>query len=182
MKLVLAALLAAVFAVGTLAVSTTTSHAGSRTVDITPGTKAYRSHKCKRCRHHRKAHRHRHKHRAYHRRHKRHSAHRRHARKRYAHKHYARKHYARKHHARRYSRHVHGARHRVRRPGYTFHYAGFWYASVWWVPVRVDRQHGRHLSHPEWCRQQYGRYYHERSNTYLASDGIAYRCLRPKGF
>ena len=28
-------------------------------------------------------------------------------------------------------------RYRVRRPGYTYHYAGYWYSAAWWVPVRT---------------------------------------------
>lgn len=189
MRLFLAAAFAALLAVGVLAMSPSASQAGSRSADIAVGTKAYRSHTCKNCKHHRAHRRHRHKHHAHHRSHKRHSAHRRHARKHHVHhysrhathRRHARKHHVRKRYARHYSRHAHGARYHTRRPGYTFHYAGFWYASIWWVPVRTDHRSGRHLNHPEWCRQQYGRYYHARSNTYLASDGIAYRCLRPKG-
>lgn len=130
----------------------------SRSVHINLGTKAYR----KRQRHHR---RHRTKRHAYHRSHRRHGAHRRHTRPR--------------HH---YSRRAHGPRYRARRPGYTYHYAGYWYAAARWVPVRVGSHGGRHLSHAEWCYQQYGAYYHARSNTYLASDGNAYHCIRPSGW
>ncbi len=94
----------------------------------------------------------------------------------------------RKHHARhrrhsrsahRYSRRAHGQRYRSRRSGYTYQYAGYWYSSQWWVPVLVDNSHSRTLSQAKWCRQQYGIYYDRRSNTYQASNGHRYRCIRP---
>ena len=86
----------------------------------------------------------------------------------------------RKHHAaHRYNRRAHGHRYRSRRSGYTYQYAGYWYSSQWWVPVLVDNSHSRTLSHGKWCRQQYGIYYDRRSNTYQASNGRRYRCIRP---
>ena len=43
----------------------------------------------------------------------------------------------------------------------------------------ADSYGGRHLSHGEWCREQYGRYYNPYTNTYRASDGHHYKCIRP---
>ena len=79
----------------------------------------------------------------------------------------------------RYNRRVHGPRYRSRRAGYVYKYAGYWYSRKWWVPVRADSYGGRHLSHTEWCREQYGRYYNPYTNTYRASDGHHYKCIRP---
>ena len=79
-----------------------------------------------------------------------------------------------------YDRRVHGPRYRTRRAGYIYKYAGYWYSRKWWVPVRAHSYGGGHLSHREWCREQYGRYYDPYSNTYSASDGRSYRCIRPK--
>ena len=81
----------------------------------------------------------------------------------------------------RYDRHRHGPRYRARRSGYTYQYAGYWYSSQWWVPVRIDSYGDEDLSHAEWCDEQYGDYYDARTNTYEASDGLTYRCIRPQG-
>ena len=56
-----------------------------------------------------------------------------------------------------------------------------WYSSQWWVPVRVDSYADEDMSHSEWCDEQYGDYYDPRTNTYEASDGRSYRCIRPRG-
>ena len=84
--------------------------------------------------------------------------------------------------ARRYDRRAHGPRHRKHRAGYDYHYAGYWYSVVWWIPVRADSFGAHILNHAEWCRHQYGHYYDVRSNTYRASDGYSYRCIRPGGW
>ncbi len=92
------------------------------------------------------------------------------------------RHAAHRHHRRsahRYSRRAHGHRYRSRRSGYSYQYAGYWYSAQWWVPVLVDNSHSRTLSHAKWCRQQYGIYYDRRSDTYRASNGRSYRCIRP---
>lgn len=81
----------------------------------------------------------------------------------------------------RYDRSVHGHRYRSRRSGYTYQYAGYWYSAKWWVPVRIDSYADEDMSHAEWCEEQYGDYYDPRTNTYEASDGRSYRCIRPCG-
>ncbi|MCP5082608.1 MAG: hypothetical protein GY948_13055 [Alphaproteobacteria bacterium] len=176
MKLFWKAAFAALLLVGAISFGTTSSHAGapshSATVVLTP--KAYQAHNCRcRKRHHRR-HRAKRKH-GYHRRHKRRSAHRRRHKRHGAHRRHARP-------AHHYSRRAHGQRHRSRQSGYTYHHAGYWYSAVWWVPVLVDNSFSRTLSHAKWCRQQYGIYYDRRSNTYQASDGRTYRCIRPRSW
>ena len=78
-----------------------------------------------------------------------------------------------------YDEDEHGPRYRERRPGYTYQFAGYWYSKAWWVPVRTDSDDAGDLSHAEWCFEQYGEYYNADSDTYGASDGRSYRCIRP---
>ncbi len=157
MKLIWKAAFAALLLMGAISFGGSASQAGEphRSAVHTAGTKAYQAHDC-RCR---KRH------------HRRHRAKRKHA----YHRHHARP-------AHRYSRRAHGQRYRSRRSGYTYHHAGYWYSAEWWVPVLVDNSFSRTLSHAKWCRQQYGIYYDRRSNTYQASDGRTYRCIRPRSW
>ncbi|NNF80402.1 MAG: hypothetical protein HKN05_20460 [Rhizobiales bacterium] len=184
MKLLWKAAFAALLLLGVFSLGAATSHAGapshSATVVLTP--KAYQAHTCRRCKHHHRHHRAKRKH-AYHRRHKRHGVHRRHKR-RGVHRRHKRQGIHRRHArpAHHYSRRAHGPRYRSQRSGYTYHHAGYWYYATWWVPVLVDNSFSRTLSHAKWCRQQYGIYYDHRSNTYQASDGQTYRCIRPRGW
>ena len=155
MKLMLTAAGAALFVLAASVGTATPSQAGatSHSHTIVPGTAAYQAHNCRcRKRHHRR-----------HRAKRKHAHHRRHAHVRH-----------------RYSRRAHGPRYRSRRSGYTYHHAGYWYSAMWWVPVRIDNAFSRTLSHAKWCRQQYGIYYDRRSDTYQASDGRTYRCIRPR--
>ncbi len=162
---------AVLLAVGALMGITAASQAAgagetSRSESLALGTTAYHVHNAHcRKRHHARRH-YRKRHRARHHRARRHGYHRSH-----------RRHYSGGHG---YSRHIHGPRYRTRRVGYTYQYAGYWYAQRWWVPVRADSYGGGHLSHADWCYEQYGDYYDPRSNTYQASDGYSYRCIRPQ--
>jgi hypothetical protein len=96
----------------------------------------------------------------------------------------------RRHHRRerRYDRHRHGHRYRHRRPGFDFHYGGYYYASPWWVgpgigigvtvpvyPVAPTL----HLppAHVQWCMRY--RTYDPATDTFYPEIGVRARCNSP---
>lgn len=91
-------------------------------------------------------------------------------------------------HSRRYDRHRHGSRYRHRRPGFTFHYGGYYYANPWWVgpsvgfgvTVPVYPAPSVHVpsAHVEWCSHRY-RSYDPRTDTYVPRIGVRARCNSP---
>ena len=97
----------------------------------------------------------------------------------------------RRHHRRerrRYDRHRHGHRYRHRRPGFDFHYGGYYYASPWWVgpgigigvtvPVYPVAP-ALHLppAHVQWCMRY--RTYDPATDTFYPEIGVRARCISP---
>jgi hypothetical protein len=96
------------------------------------------------------------------------------------HYHYRRKHRhtdrSRLRHKHRYDRRSHGPRYKRRRPGFRFHFGGYWYNNPWWF-YSVPRRHygNRHI---EWCLGRY-RSYNPRTDMYLGYDGRYHYCRSP---
>jgi len=88
---------------------------------------------------------------------------------------------------RRYDRRRHGQRYSYRRPGFHYHYGGYYYSSPWWnspsigfaitVPS-VGYGLGVGSAHVEWCLNQY-RSYDLASDTFMGFDGFRHRCNSP---
>lgn len=85
---------------------------------------------------------------------------------------------------RRYDRRWHGARYSYRRPGFNYHYGGYYYANPWWLAAPAI---GLGVTipaapvgsgHVEWCLNRF-RSYDVASDTYLGFDGYRHRCNSP---
>jgi hypothetical protein len=92
--------------------------------------------------------------------------------------------------ARSYDRRYHGSRYRYRRPGFTFHYGGYYYAHPWWlgpsiglgvtVPVApaYPPVYPAMSAHVQWCLNRF-RTYDVRTDTYVPRIGVRARCHSP---
>ena len=79
-------------------------------------------------------------------------------------------------HRHKYDRHRHGPRYKHRRPGFRFHFGGYWYSNPWWSYSAPRRYYvNRHV---EWCLGRY-RSYNPRTDMYLGFDGHYHRCRSP---
>lgn len=91
---------------------------------------------------------------------------------------------------RRYDRRRHGPRYSYRRPGFQYHYGGYYYSSPWWigpsigfgitVPGVTLGLGGGGSAHVDWCLNRY-RSYDPASDTFLGYDGYRHRCNSPYG-
>ena len=98
-----------------------------------------------------------------------------------------RDHRSSRHRSWRYDRHRHGHRYSHRRPGFTYHYGGYYYANPWWlgpsvgfgvtVPVYPAPSVGM-SAHVEWCINRY-RSYDPHTDTYVPRVGVRARCNSP---
>ncbi|MCC5986113.1 MAG: BA14K family protein [Pararhodobacter sp.] len=81
-----------------------------------------------------------------------------------------------------YDRRRHGERHQYRRPGFTYHYGGYYYSNPWWLRPGVGSGVAPPTqlpsAHVEWCSDRY-RSYDVATDTYVPRIGVRARCDSP---
>ena len=88
--------------------------------------------------------------------------------------------------SRSYDRRRHGSRYSYRRPGFTYHYGGYYYAHPWWlgpsigfgVTVPVTPVYPVMSAHVQWCLNRF-QTYDVRTDTYVPRIGVRVRCISP---
>ena len=85
-------------------------------------------------------------------------------------------------HILRYDRSRHGERHQYRRPGFTYHYDGYYYSNPWWLGPGAGNGAAppsqQPAAHVEWCSNRY-RSYDVATDTYVPRIGVRARCDSP---